>query len=146
MWYRKEGFCCRWSRWNQCSTNDVTVLKVQVNLFMLVVFIILIYSCQRCLLYKIATRWARTRMSNRPDTTHEDYFHRPTCGKGRVGSSSLSYRYSVQCDRRFNRAFLEIPNPRFHQYSYVSERTLPELSVPTFPDDYVIIKKGCQCI
>ena len=128
-------------QWSQCSIGDATVLKCYVNLFMLVVFIILFLSCQRCLSYNLATRWARTSMPNRPDTAHEHYFHRSTCGKRRAGASSLSYRYSVQCDRRFNRAFLEIPNPRSHQYSYVSERTSPNLSVPKFPNDYVIIKQ-----
>ena len=61
MQYREEGFCRRWSLWNQCFTEDVTVLKFYVNLFMLAAFIILIYSCQRCLSYKLATMWELER-------------------------------------------------------------------------------------
>ena len=129
MQHREEGFCGLWSRWNQCSTNDVTVLKVQVNLFMLVVFIILIYSCQRCLSYKLATRWARTSMSNIPDASHEHYFHRPTSGKGRAGASSLSYRYSVQCDQRLTERFLK-------------SLILDFISIRTFPN---VPYRSCPC-
>ena len=85
-------------------------------------FIILIYSCQRCLLSNLATRWARTSKPNRPETAHEHYFHHPTHGKGSAltyipANSFENFTIALSCDPKE-----KIRNNLLNTFQFICER------------------------